>query len=62
MLIVNIFFIYVTKITSSSRKEPLMITNSNQVYFAKVLGHEEGFRKGMVNFVYRFSTWITWKR
>lgn len=27
MLIVNIFFIYVTKITSSSRKEPLMITN-----------------------------------
>jgi hypothetical protein len=43
-------------------KGALMITNSNQVNFAKVLGREEGFRKGMVNFVYRFSPRIILKK
>jgi hypothetical protein len=49
---------------SGSRKRSTDDYQSIQIKYAlaKVLGHEEGFRKGMVNFVYRFSPRIILKK
>jgi len=49
----------------SRAERPSRITDTNHALFAKMTGRrvqEETFRKGIVDFTYKFSLWIILKK